>query len=87
MSSGWGWFIFVLSYIQMYLVSLDRKDAVVKIVVEGLILLIFWTDFIINKYILGLDITSKKVVRFFDWKFFIILTVTIDWIIFFASIN
>ena len=51
---------FMLSYVQMDLVILDHNSYALKIGLESIILVLFWFDTILQKYVKSFDIIGKK---------------------------
>jgi hypothetical protein len=76
----WEWMLFILGYVYMYLIILDSESYVAKIVVETLILTIFWADNIFLLYCKSFDKTKHS--SFFIFKNILILLMTIDLIVF-----
>ena len=75
--------MFFFSYALMYLVVLDAKSFATKVGLETVILLVFWADLVMKKYLKKKDIIGKnKEVPFFDWRTCVLLGISIDLIIF-----
>ena len=76
--------LYLLSYVFMYTVILDSQETYsTKIAVEGTILVLFWVDVFMRKYVKTFDKFGKRAeALFFNIRTILILLMTIDLIIF-----